>query len=108
MKRFAALVGIVYLVAANYTSAIELPPVVTTVEGQPLAAAVERLAAALRLLGFPLADSSAASLAAATTERSAEQIQAVLDPFVLLVVTINPESRVAVKRGPAPPRLQQA
>src|SRR5439155_9976176 len=31
-----------------------------------------------------------------------------LDPHALCVVTINPESRIKVERGPAEPRLQQA
>jgi hypothetical protein len=33
------------------------------------------------------------------------QVQALLDPFALVAVRINPESRVKVARGPAPARL---
>src|SRR5206468_5114529 len=35
------------------------------------------------------------------------RLQATLDPHALLVVAINPESRVKVLRGPARARLQQ-
>jgi hypothetical protein len=37
---------------------------------------------------------------------TAKQLQDLLDPFCLLVVTINPESRVKAARGAAPPELK--
>lgn len=76
------------------------------VEGQPLAANIERVAQALDFLGSPLP----AALQAALKEagQDPKQLQLALDPRVLLVVGINPEARVKVARGPAEAALQQA
>jgi hypothetical protein len=82
--------------------------VVGDVEGQPLAANAERLAQALDFLGFPLPKNIADDLNAAVQARDAGRVQQVLDPNVLLQVSINPESRVKVARGPAPAVIQQA
>ena len=41
-------------------------------------------------------------------KQDAKKLQELLDPHVLLTVTINPESRVKVQRGPAQAQLQQA
>jgi hypothetical protein len=79
-----------------------------TVEGQPLAANIERLAAALELLGAPLPADLRASLVKAGQARDSQALQQLLDGRVLLSVHINPESRVRVERGPAPAVLQQA
>src|SRR3989441_11382470 len=38
-------------------------------------------------------------------QRAVQQVQKLLDPLCLLVVDINPESRVKVTRGAAPPEL---
>lgn len=67
------------------------------VEGQPLAANVERLGQALEFLGSPLAAETRAALAEAGQD--ARRIQKVLDAHVLVVVSLNPESRVKVARG---------
>jgi hypothetical protein len=75
------------------------------VEGQPLAANVERVIQALEFLGAPLAADVRAALAEAG--RDAGRIQRILDPHVLLRVHINPESRVKVARGAAEARLVQ-
>jgi hypothetical protein len=83
-------------------------PIVSDVEGQPLGANAERLAKALEFLGTPLAEGTAKALGAAITARDAGKIQETLDPLVLLQVSINPESRVKVARGPAAAKLQQA
>src|SRR5207237_1375303 len=48
------------------------------------------------------------ALQAACADRDAAGIQRLLDPHVLLAVSINPEARVKVARGPAPAVLQQA
>jgi hypothetical protein len=103
--RFTALV-IALLTARVSAPAAELEPV--AVEGQPLAANVNRLLVALATLGAPLAQETADHLAQAGKERDAARLQRVLDPQVLIVVSINPESRVKVERGPAPAVLQQA
>ncbi len=83
------------------------PPVVA-VEGQPLAANVQRVAEALDHLGAPLPAELRTELTRAAAARDGEKLQRLLDPRVLLVVHINPEMRVKVARGPAPARLQQA
>jgi hypothetical protein len=78
------------------------------VEGQPLAANVTRVLQAHQSLGAPLPDEAIKGLEAAAQARDADRLQELLDPHVLLVVTINPESRVKVQRGPAKALLQQA
>ena len=77
------------------------------VEGQPLAANVSRVMQALKLLGRPLSQETTAALQGPIKERESVRIQKLLDPHVLLVVSLNPESRVKVQRGPATAELQQ-
>jgi hypothetical protein len=84
----------------------ELPPV--EVEGQPLAANVQRLLQALDSLGAPLPEAARKALQPPLTERDPRKVQQLLDPHVLFAVTINPESRVKTARGPAKAVLQQA
>ena len=78
------------------------------VEGQPLSANIVRILQALQFLGSPLPEETVKELETAAQAHDADRLQDVLDPHVLLVVTINPESRVKVQRGPAKARLQQA
>jgi hypothetical protein len=80
-------------------------PDVVAVELQPLKANVRRLVEALEYLGAPLDRPAAAAVEQAGDARS---LQRALDPQVLLVVVLNPESRVRVRRGPARALLQQA
>lgn len=82
-------------------------PEVIAVEGQPLAANASRLLQGWELLGRPLPSPTAAFLETAIRERNARRIQELLDPWTLFVVSLNPESRVKVARGPATPLLQQ-
>lgn len=82
-------------------------PTVDDVEGQPLAANATRLAEALDYLGNPLPEETKAALRKAATQRDANALQRALDPHVTFVVTLNPEVRVKVARGPAMPSLQQ-
>src|SRR5205814_6281433 len=56
----------------------------------------------------PLPSGTVKDLEAAARTGDSDRLQKSLDPHVLLVVTINPESRVKVQRGPAKARLQQA
>ena len=77
------------------------------VEAQPLAANVKRIIETLKLLGSPLPAEEVEKLQAAAKERDAKQLQKLLDPRVLLLAHINPESRVKVRRGPAAAELQQ-
>lgn len=91
--------------ATAFVSAADVPT--APVEGQPLGANVERVLDALEFLGAPLPDAEAAALRVASKERDAAELQRLLDPHVLLVVSLNPEARVKVQRGPAPAVLQQ-
>ncbi len=74
------------------------------VEGQPLAANVQRVVQALEFLGAPLSE----DMRVASASRDARRLQELLDPQVLCVVGINPEARVKSARGPAAAGLQQA
>ena len=71
---------------------------------QPLAQHVRLLERALSYLGQPLApeDRDRINHATAGTDEAAAraEIEAALDRYVLVVVGINPESRVKVTRGP--------
>lgn len=82
--------------------------IVADVDGQPLGQNAERLIKALDFLGFPLPDDVKKDLAAAADRRDAKRIQEILDARVLLQVSLNPESRVKVARGPAAANIQQA
>ena len=70
-------------------------------EAQPVAANVGRVLQALEVLGSPLPAETTAALKTAIDNRDAKKIQELLDPHVLIQVTLNPESRVKVARGPA-------
>ena len=78
------------------------------VAGQPLAANVLRVIQSLDYLGTPLPKAKVAAIKSAAERRDAKQIQQLLDPHVLFGVDINPETRVKVRQGPAPAKLQQA
>lgn len=82
-------------------------PLIADVEGQPLAANVLRLKEALAFLGTPLEEQVAQGLADAAKTRDAKKLQELLDPQVMFLVSINPEFRVKVNRGPAKAVLQQ-
>jgi len=94
------------LLAGTLAARAEVP-LVAEVEGQPLGANAVRLVEALEFLGAPLADETVAAIRGAARERDAATIQRLLDEHVLFVVSLNPEVRVKVGRGPAPPTLQQ-
>jgi hypothetical protein len=80
---------------------------VVDIEGQPLAANAQRLLEALQFLGAPMPADVAADLQTAIKARDARKVQELLDPHVLIVVSLNPESRVKAARGPASVSLQQ-
>ena len=81
---------------------------VVPVEGQPLAANVQRVAEALAYLGAPLPAETRRELTTAGQARDGRKLQEILDSRVLFVVHVNPEARVKLERGPAPAALQQA
>jgi hypothetical protein len=75
------------------------------VDLQPLRAQAHRIADALVLAGAPLSSAERARLDSSEGS-AAEQIaaiQAVLDPFCLAQVEINPESRVRRRAGQTDP-----
>ncbi|MBV8879517.1 MAG: CehA/McbA family metallohydrolase [Planctomycetaceae bacterium] len=76
------------------------------VEGQPLAANVDRVRQALEFIGAPWPAETQAALKAAGQD--ATKIQQILDPQALILVSINPESRVKAARGRGPAVLQQS
>ncbi len=78
------------------------------VDGQPVAANARRVLRALEFLGAPLDARTADAVEAAARARDATALQTLLDRHVLFIVSINPESRVKVARGPARAELQQA
>jgi hypothetical protein len=86
-------------------------PLVNDVDQQPLISATRRLVDALGFVGAPLKPEDKKALEAAWADtnekRSIRKIQEVLDPYCLVAVTINPESRVSVVEGPAPKELIQ-
>src|SRR5262245_17723394 len=96
-------------------AAIPQESTLPTVEGvalQPLAAQARRLLTALETIGEPMlsdAERAAleAALAASDEPASVRAIQSILDPHCLVAVTINPESRVKVERGPARAELAE-
>lgn len=103
MNRRLSWVGL--WLTAGVCVAAEVPT--PLVEGQPLAANVRRVGEALAMVGQPWPAEVATQVETAAKERNGDRLQAILDPHVLLVVAINPESRVKVLRGPAAARLQQ-
>lgn len=110
MKQFVRGVLVLTLLFPGHgvsVFAADLPLPIGEVDGQPLAANVKRIVEALQFLGSPLPADEIAQLNAAGKERDAKRLQQLLDPRVLLLAHINPESRVKVRRGPAAAELQQ-
>jgi hypothetical protein len=105
----ASILGVV-LLTTTPARAGDLP-LVEGVELQPLSAQVRRVAEALDLLGNPLPAAVKAKLDAAaglaTEAQGVKSIQEALDPYCLVGVQINPESRVKSAPGRAEPRLMQ-
>ena len=86
-------------------------PVVAGVEPQPVLAQALRLQEALLFLGSSLSTDDTRRLNALQDKTPGEEttrlVQAILDPYCLAMVTINPEARVKVERGPARAILMQ-
>src|SRR5688500_7429355 len=95
-----ALTGACLLAAPPADGRADPPPRID-VAGQPLAANVSRVLDALDLLGRTPDAGLTQRLKAAVAAEDAGRLQELLDPHLLCVVTINPESRIKVERGPA-------
>jgi hypothetical protein len=108
MTRLALVPIILIGLSGQALHAAEPPPVIGGIEGQPLAANVNRVAKALELVGAPFAAATLKELSPAIDAKDAKTLQQTLDKHVLFVVNINPESRVKVARGSADVQLQQA
>lgn len=80
---------------------------VNTVDGQPLAANISRLVDAFELLGAPFPVELVKQLDVAGQARDVDKLQSLLDSRVVFVVSINPEVRVKVQRGPGSVGIQQ-
>ena len=76
---------------------------------QPLAQQVRRIEAAMNYLGQPLPPEDHEEINQAISRRdeklASEELQQILDKYVLAIVEINPESRVKVRQGTAEPKL---
>ena len=76
---------------------------------QALVAQVRRVAQAMTQLGEPFGAAELNRIESAAAMRDAEKgiaaLRRVLDDRCLLVVNVNPEARVAIARGAAPPSL---
>lgn len=107
----SVLLSLILLSRVNsHLDAAELP-LVETVESQPLISATERLLQTLEFVGAPLKKADSDKLAEVLKGTDAmvvtEQVQKILDPYCLALVTINPESRVSVTEGPVSKDLMQ-
>jgi len=102
-----SLIVLSYFAASAFAGTL---PLVTKVEVQPLQAQITRVANALELLGTPLSGDELKQLENASLLGPADavkQIQVVLDRHALFGVSINPEMRVKVQQGEAPPELDE-
>ena len=80
-------------------------PVIKQVEWQPFSAQVRRVIEALDYLGSPFTALERRDIDAALTQEDAFRLQQALDVRCLIGVHINPEMRVKVQQGMAPPKL---
>jgi len=98
-------VGLIAAVFMTITILSSKTSAAAQVDFQPLSAQAIRIVEATEHLGSPLlADDRTAVLDAAhgtDAARGVAEIERVLDKYCLLMVDINPESRVKVERGPA-------
>lgn len=101
----------ILLIAAAVPMASANPQPQNTVALQPFADQVREIERDLDFFGQPLAakdqDTINAAFASSDPQTAVANAEAVLDKYALVQVTINPESRVDVKRGTAPASLIQ-
>jgi hypothetical protein len=106
-----ALVSLLSGFASTVTGITQGLPLVQGIELQPLAAQIRRVMETLDYLGAPLAENEKQALEVAFSNRDETaaigEIQKTLDPHCLVAVHINPEMRVKVAVGAAPPVLSE-
>src|SRR6058998_3456760 len=103
------LIPSLVLLCHSAVGAAPAAALVKGVEWQPLAAQVERLFEALDYLGSPVSPEIKTEFEQLQQgkgdEAAVEKVQKLLDPLCLLLVEINPESRVKVAKGVTAPEL---
>jgi len=108
MARTLLFISIVLLLLPRVSFSDPLP-VVEKVAAQPLLAQVKQVEEALEFLGDPLPPAAKQAIAAAADAgdeaKVVRAVQEALDPYCLVGIEINPESRVKAAAGPAEPRL---
>jgi hypothetical protein len=91
-----------FLTLVPVSRAAELP-IVDTVERQPLISATERLVQSLEFVGAPMKAEDRKKLDEILKDPNPQfvtiEVQKILDPYCLALVTINAESRVSVTEG---------
>ncbi|HWE38042.1 MAG TPA: CehA/McbA family metallohydrolase, partial [Isosphaeraceae bacterium] len=110
-KNVCKTVAVVAALALTVRAKGDELPIVGDVEWQPLTAQAKRIMEALDLLGQPLPEASRRRIERAMDDddeaKAVREIQKALDPYCLVGVEINAESRVKAMPGPASPRLVQ-
>jgi hypothetical protein len=109
----ALLLGVLFVSFILPARAAEDPvlPMVKNVARQPLMAHAKAITEAMEFVGTPLPEHTKKMLEAAyglaDDSAAITTLQSALDPLCLLMVDINPESRVKVMEGPAAPELAE-
>ncbi len=110
MNSYRLIVMTFGVVLACAASAQELYTI-DGIEPQPVLAQALRIAEALDYLGSPLSDEDQQRLATLADEprdaAAVAGVQAILDPYCLAMVHLNPEARVMALKGPGHAELQQ-
>ncbi len=105
---FVVVLSAQLIVRAN---AQEPAAYVAAVDRQPLEASIQRVVQALQIAGSPLSNEALKKLEELSRSNDdplvVRELQQMLDPLCLMVVSINPESRVKVAAGQAKPTLDQ-
>ncbi len=104
----AAICAAATLPATGSIMAQDIDVGIEHVAAQPLASNVRRLLQALEALGHPFPRHTAATIKTALDSGQSASLQRALDSQLLAIVTLNPEQRVSVRRGPGKAVLQQA
>ena len=100
-----------FLFAQNTNTNSAPLKIISDIESQPLLSQATRLKDALAFLGSSLSAEDIKQLKVLQEnphgKETSKRIQDILDPYCLAMVSINPESRVKVDKGPAKAKLIQ-
>jgi hypothetical protein len=107
-----ALLVPAFVLSFSAATAASPLPLVDRLDLQPLAGQVRRIIEATDHLGTPLSEDDRRKLESAMQDsnetRAIESIQRIIDPYCLVGIQINPESRVKVVQGQARLELAEA